>query len=63
MLVMRADNNGEGGIMALLGLAAHSESDRKRRIALLMLRDRRGGPILWRWDDHTRHFSQRCRRA
>jgi KUP system potassium uptake protein len=37
MLVMRADNDGEGGIMALVGLAAHSEPDQKRRIALLML--------------------------
>jgi KUP system potassium uptake protein len=37
VLVMRADNNGEGGIMALVGLAAHSEPDQKRRVALLML--------------------------
>ncbi len=37
VLVMRADNKGEGGIMALVGLAAHSEPDQKRRIALLML--------------------------
>ena len=37
LLVMRADNAGEGGIMALLGLAAHSESDQQRRTALLML--------------------------
>jgi KUP system potassium uptake protein len=36
-LVMRADNAGEGGIMALLGLAAHSEPDQRRRTALLML--------------------------
>ena len=36
LLVMRADNDGEGGIMALLGLAAHSESDQRRRIALLL---------------------------
>jgi len=34
---MHADNEGEGGIMALLGLAAHSESDQRRRIALLLL--------------------------
>jgi hypothetical protein len=37
MLIMRADNAGEGGIMALLGLAAHSEADQRRRTALLML--------------------------
>ena len=34
---MRADNEGEGGIMALLGLAAHSESNPRRRTAILML--------------------------
>ncbi len=37
LFVMRADNEGEGGIMALLGLAAHSEPDLKRRTALLMV--------------------------
>ena len=37
LFVMRADNDGEGGIMALLGLAAHSEPDTKRRTALLMV--------------------------
>ena len=37
VLVMRADNAGEGGIMALLGLAAHSETNERRRTALLML--------------------------
>ena len=37
LLVMRADNDGEGGIMALLGLAAHSENDERRRTALLMI--------------------------
>ena len=36
LLVMRADNEGEGGIMALLGLAAHSEPDQRRRAALLL---------------------------
>jgi KUP system potassium uptake protein len=36
LFVMRADNDGEGGIMALLGLAAHSENDERRRTALLM---------------------------
>jgi KUP system potassium uptake protein len=34
---MRADNDGEGGIMALLGLAAHSEPDLKRRSALVLV--------------------------
>src|SRR5689334_17618731 len=37
LVVMRADNNGEGGIMVLLGLAVQSESDQKRRTALLVL--------------------------
>ena len=37
LLVMRADNDGEGGIMALLGLAAHSEPNERRRVALLMV--------------------------
>jgi KUP system potassium uptake protein len=36
VLVMRADNEGEGGIIALLGLAAHSESNQRRRTALLL---------------------------
>ena len=36
VLVMRADNEGEGGIIALLGLAAHSEPDQRRRTALLL---------------------------
>ncbi len=37
LFVMRADNDGEGGIMALLGLAAHTETDERRRTALLMV--------------------------
>jgi KUP system potassium uptake protein len=37
LLVMRADNDGEGGIMALLGLAAHSETEGRRRTSLLMI--------------------------
>ncbi len=37
LFVMRADNDGEGGIMALLGLAAHSETDPRRRTALVMV--------------------------
>src|SRR5476649_1309528 len=37
LFVMRADNDGEGGIMALLGLAAHSENEERRRTALLMI--------------------------
>ena len=36
VLVMRADNDGEGGIIALLGLAAHSEPNQRRRTALLL---------------------------
>ena len=37
LFVMRADNDGEGGIMALLGLAAHSETHQRRRTALVMV--------------------------
>jgi KUP system potassium uptake protein len=37
LFVMRADNDGQGGIMALLGLAAHSENEERRRTALLMI--------------------------
>jgi KUP system potassium uptake protein len=37
LFVMRADNDGEGGIMALLGLAAHTETDQRRRTVLLMV--------------------------
>jgi len=37
LFVMRADNDGEGGIMALLGLAAHAEPDQRRRTFLLMV--------------------------
>ena len=36
LFVMRADNEGEGGIMALLGLAAHSDTNQRRRIAMLL---------------------------
>jgi len=35
-LVMRADNNGEGGIIALLGLAVHSQSNQRGRVRLLL---------------------------
>lgn len=37
LFVMRADNDGEGGIMTLLGLAAHAEADQRWRTALLMI--------------------------
>ena len=37
LFVMRADNAGQGGIMALLGLAVHSEADSRWRTALLMV--------------------------
>ncbi|MBV9630059.1 MAG: potassium transporter Kup [Xanthobacteraceae bacterium] len=37
LFVMRAENDGEGGIMALLGLAAHSEPNLRRRGALILL--------------------------
>ena len=37
VLVMRADNQGEGGILALLALAARGFADRSRRRALLIM--------------------------
>jgi len=37
LFVMRADNDSEGGIMALLGLAVHSLTDQKHRVALLLV--------------------------
>ena len=36
-LIMRADNHGEGGIMALLALAAHSVADRPKLRQLLLI--------------------------
>jgi KUP system potassium uptake protein len=36
-LIMRADNHGEGGIMALLALAAHSVADRPKLRHLLLI--------------------------
>jgi KUP system potassium uptake protein len=36
LLVMRADNLGEGGIMALVGLAVHSELSPRRQTVLLL---------------------------
>jgi KUP system potassium uptake protein len=55
LLVMRADNDGEGGIMALLSLAAHSENEERRRTALIMIGCERRS-ILRRWHDHAGHF-------
>jgi len=39
LFVTRADNEGEGegGIMALLGLTVHSEANQRRRTVLLMI--------------------------
>ena len=36
VLIMRADNHGEGGLMALLALASHSVKDKPRLRSLLM---------------------------
>jgi KUP system potassium uptake protein len=36
-LVMRADNEGEGGIMALLGLVVHAQANQRHRVVLLMI--------------------------
>lgn len=37
LLIMRADNHGEGGLMALLALASHSVGDRARLRAVLLM--------------------------
>ncbi len=37
LFVMRADNDGEGGIMSLLGLAAHTETDPRQHLVLIMV--------------------------
>jgi KUP system potassium uptake protein len=37
VLILRADNRGEGGVMALTALAAHAVGDRPRRRGLLLL--------------------------
>src|SRR5437899_5396585 len=37
LLIMRADNHGEGGLMALLALASHSVVDRARLRAVLLM--------------------------
>ena len=37
LFVMRADNDGEGGIMALLGLAAHTETNERTRLVPVMV--------------------------
>ena len=37
VFIMRADNRGEGGIMALIALALHEAQDRKRRQQIIMI--------------------------
>ena len=55
--IMRADNKGEGGIMALMALAQrvfHAESRRKWLLLIAGLVRRRA--VLWRRHDHARHL-------
>ena len=57
ILIMRADNHGEGGILALLALISPRRAKQSRRRALNG-RDRphRGGLALRRRDHHAGHF-------
>ena len=54
-LVMRADNNGEGGIMALITLLRRWTGGRSRRASAAACRGRsvRGRPVLRRQHDHS----------
>jgi hypothetical protein len=57
LLILRADNRGEGGIMALTALAAEAAgSTRRRRTAPAAGRCARRGPVLRRQRDHAGHL-------
>lgn len=53
--VLKADNNGEGGIIALTALIT-PRSDPSRRRRILVLLGLRGFPALWRQYDYSGHF-------
>ena len=65
ILILRADNHGEGGIVALLALLDARHAPRGSwRASLLVVGLDRGGAAVWRWRDHAGDFgSQRGRRT
>ena len=57
-LIMRADNDGEGGILALMSLSPQETERRDHRHG-----HARRGVALWRWRDNAGHFRpERARR-
>lgn len=61
-IVMRADNNGEGGIMALLALNLRNTNLASEKITVNFDWLYWGFTIFWGWDHHPSHFSLICRR-
>jgi KUP system potassium uptake protein len=60
ILIMRADNHGEGGILALLALISPRRAKQSRRRAVMIVWFDRSLLALWRRRDHAGHFgSQR----
>jgi KUP system potassium uptake protein len=56
-LVLRADNHGEGGLVAMLALASQSVKDKPElRRGLLAHRRFRHLPVLWRRGHHAGHL-------
>ena len=54
VFVLRADNRGEGGILALMALAVPDRADRGRRTTTAAgAGDLRGRVALWRWNHHA----------
>ena len=51
LILLRADNNGEGGTLALMALAQRALG--RRAGAVVLLRHHQRGAVLWRCDDHA----------
>jgi len=63
LLIMRADNHGEGGILALLALISPRRARQSRRRAVMVVIGLLGATLLWRWRNHAGDFgSERDRR-
>ena len=56
MLVLRADNRGEGGILALMALAQRVSVGRSAKGVILGIGHRRRLPVLRRRHHHSRHL-------
>ena len=56
IFIMRADNKGEGGIMALMALVVHAQPDARRARILMLLGLGRRRAVLWRRNDHAGGF-------